>query len=184
MGRVEITIAVGDPQGNRFEELEVLVDTGATFTKVPRELLERLEVSVERSVMSELADGRTVPRDIGLTTIRLEGQELLTPVIFGEQGERPLLGVIALEHALLDVDPTNRRLVPTNLLELRTDNRAEGKRATTVGRVEPYTAPTKTFTIVCDADFRSLAGGKSGHCGSPYRRVAYPHSQVNPHVFQ
>ena len=118
MGRVEITIAVGDPQGNRFEELNVLVDTGATFTKVPRDLLERLEVPVERSVPSELADGRTVSRDIGLTAIRLEGQELLTPVIFGESGERSLLGVIALEHALLDVDPTNRRLVPTNLLEL------------------------------------------------------------------
>ena len=118
MGRVEITISVGDPQGDRFEELEVLVDTGATFTKVPRELLEKLDVPVERTVLSELADGRTVSRDIGLTAIRLEGQELLTPVIFGEQGERPLLGVIALEHALLDVDPTNRRLVPTNLLEL------------------------------------------------------------------
>ena len=118
MGRVEITISVGDSLGNRFEELEVLVDTGSTFTKVPRELLERLEIPVERSALSELADGRTVTRDIGLATIRLEGQQLLTPVIFGERGERPLLGVIALEHALLDVDPTNRRLVPTNLLEL------------------------------------------------------------------
>ena len=118
MGRVEITISVGDPQGNRLEELNVLVDTGATFTKVSRELLERLEVPVERSVLSELADGRTVPRDIGLTSVRLEGQELLTPFIFGETGERPLLGVIALEHALLDVDPTNWRLAPTNLLEL------------------------------------------------------------------
>ena len=51
MGRVEITISVGDPQGNRFEELDVPVDTGATFTKVSRELLERLEVPVERSVL-------------------------------------------------------------------------------------------------------------------------------------
>ena len=118
MGRVEITIAMGDPQGNRFEDLEVMVDTGATFTKAPRELLERLEVPVERTAQSELADGRTVRRDIGLTTIRLEGQEFLTPVIFGETGERSLLGVIALEHALLNVDPTNGRLVPTNLLEL------------------------------------------------------------------
>ncbi|MYC30385.1 MAG: hypothetical protein F4X65_09880 [Chloroflexi bacterium] len=118
MGRVEVTIAVGDPQGNHFEELEVLVDTGATFTKVPRELLEKLEVPVERSALSELANGRTVSRDIGLITIRLEGQELLTPVIFGEQGERPLLGVIALEDALLDVDATHGRLAPTNALLL------------------------------------------------------------------
>ena len=73
---------------------------------------------MERSVLSELADGRTVPRDIGLTAIRLEGQEFPTSVIFGESGELSLLGEIALEHALLDVDPTNRRLVPTNPLEL------------------------------------------------------------------
>ena len=118
MGRVELTIAVGDPQGNRFEELDVIVDTGATFTKVPRELLERLEVPVERSVRAELADGRAVSVDVGLTIIRLEGQQFPTPVIFGEAGERPLLGVIALEHALLDVDPTHGRLVPTNALLL------------------------------------------------------------------
>ena len=118
MGRVEITIAVGDPQGSRFEEVDVIVDTGATFTKVPRELLERLNVPVERSALSELADGRTIPTDVGRTFIRLEGIEFPTPVIFGETGERSLLGVIALEDALLDVDPTNRRLVPTNLLQL------------------------------------------------------------------
>ena len=118
MGRVEITIAVGDPQGSRFEELDVIVDTGATFTKVPRELLERLDVPVERSVRAEPADGRAVPVDVGRTIIRLEGQEFPTPVIFGEPGERPLLGVIALEDALLDVDPTHGRLVPTNALLL------------------------------------------------------------------
>ena len=118
MGRVDITIGVGDPQGSRFEELEVIVDTGATFTKLPRELLERLGVPVERSVRAELADGRNVMVDVGLTMIRLEGQEFPTPVIFAEPGQHPLLGVIALEHALLDVDPTHGRLVPTNALLL------------------------------------------------------------------
>ena len=92
MGRVDITIGVGDPQGNRFEELEVIVDTGATFTKLPRELLERLGVPVERSVRAELADGRNVMVDVGRTMIRLEGQEFPTPVIFAEQGAAPAAG--------------------------------------------------------------------------------------------
>ena len=118
MGRVEITIGIGDPQGNGFEELDVIVDTGSTFTKAPREQLERLRVPVERSAVSELADGRTILIDVGRTTIRLEGKEFPTPVIFGERSERPLLGVIALEDALLAVDPVNGRLTPTNLLQL------------------------------------------------------------------
>ena len=53
MGTVKVTIAVGDPQGRRFEDLEVTVDTGSTCTAVPRELFQRLGVTVERSFPSK-----------------------------------------------------------------------------------------------------------------------------------
>ena len=79
MGTVKVTIAVGDPQGRRFEDLEVTVDTGSTYTAVPREMLQRLGVTVERSLPSETADGRLVPVDVGRTTIRLEGLEFSHP---------------------------------------------------------------------------------------------------------
>ena len=94
MGTVKVTIAVGDPQGRRFEDLEVTVDTGSTYTAVPREMLQRLGVTVERSLPSETADGRILPVDVGETTIRLEGLEFHTPVIFAEAGEPSLLGVV------------------------------------------------------------------------------------------
>ena len=116
MGTVMVTIGVGDPQGQRFEELEVEVDTGSTFTAVPRELLQRLGVPVIRSVQSELADGSTAPVDIGETAIRVEGQQFTTPVIFAEEGEASLLGVVTLEQALLAVDPVGGRLIPTIVL--------------------------------------------------------------------
>ena len=124
MGTVIVTIGVGDPQGQRFEDLEVVFDTGATFSTIPRILLERLGVPVERSAQSELADGSVVPVDVGRTIIRLEGKEFPTPVVFGEPAEPSLLGVIALEDALLTVDPVGRRLTPVNLLRLgrRTDH--------------------------------------------------------------
>ena len=86
MGTVRVTIAVGDPQGRLFEDLEVTVDTGSTFTAVPRELLQRLGVPVLRSARAELADGSTESVDIGDTLIRLEGQQFHTTVIFAEEG--------------------------------------------------------------------------------------------------
>ena len=116
---MEITISVGDPQGNRFEEpgrnrghrSHIYESAQGTAGKTGSDLW---------SVPSGQNWPTGVPCqvDVGRTIIRLEGQEFPTPLIFGEQGERPLLEVIALEDALLDVDPTNRRLVPTNLLEL------------------------------------------------------------------
>ena len=116
MGEIRVTIAVGDRAGQTFEEVEVIVDTGSTFTAVPRAMLQRLGVAVERSVPSETADGRNVPVDVAHTTVRLEGLEFPTPVIFAEEGEPSLLGVVTLEQAALAVDPVRGRLVPTNLL--------------------------------------------------------------------
>ena len=116
MGTVKVTIGVGDSQGQRFENVEVVVDTGSTYTAVPRELLQRLGVPVERSLPSETADGRIVPVDVGRTVIRLERLEFSTPVIFAEKGEPSLLGVVSLEEAALAVDPLAGRLIPANLL--------------------------------------------------------------------
>ena len=87
MGKLVVTIGVGDQQGRQFEDLEVTVDTGSTFTAVPRALLQRLGVPVRRSARSRLADGSSVPVDIGWTVVRLE-------------------------DALLAVDPMGQLLVP------------------------------------------------------------------------
>ena len=42
MGTLKVTIAVGDSQGRQFEELDVTVDTGSTYTAVPRVSLFRI----------------------------------------------------------------------------------------------------------------------------------------------
>ena len=105
MGAVKVTIGVGDPQGRQFEELDVTVDTGSTYTAVPRAMLQRLGIPVERSLPSETADGRIVPVDVGEATIRLQGLQFHTPVIFAEEKEPSLLGVVSLEQAALAVDP-------------------------------------------------------------------------------
>ena len=118
MGTVKVTIGVGDPQGRQFQVLEVVVDTGSTYTAVPKELLQRLGVPVERSLPSETTDGRILPVDVGRTTIRLEGLQFHTPVIFAEEGEPCLLGMVSLQEAALVLDLQAGRLIPANLLRL------------------------------------------------------------------
>ena len=118
MGILKVPIAVGDSQGRQFEELDVTVDTGSTYTAVPKAMLQRLGIPVERSLPSETADGRIVPVDVGEATIRLQGLQFHTPVIFAEENEPSLLGVVSLEQAALAVDPLAGRLIPTNLLRL------------------------------------------------------------------
>ena len=117
MGTFQIKVEIGDQNGQRFQELEALVDTRATFTKVPRSILEALDIPA-RTYTALLADGRRLPRELGWATIRLEGQQFPTPVAFGEEGEPTLLGAMALEHALLAVDPHGQRLIPVDALEM------------------------------------------------------------------
>ena len=100
-------------RGERFEPVEVMVDTGATFTTVPADLLRRLGVNPQRTMQVRLADGSVINDQVCDTVIRLEGQTFFTPISFGREGEPNLLGVVALETALLAVDPVEQRLVPT-----------------------------------------------------------------------
>ena len=114
MGKLTVTIGVGDQQGRRFEDIEVIVDTGSTFTALPRILLQNLGVPVERSARSRLADGSTDMVDIGWTMVRLQDQTFPTRVTFAEENEPTLLGVVTLEEALLAVDPVGQRLLPVD----------------------------------------------------------------------
>ena len=111
MGTFSVTIEVGDLDGRRFETLEALVDTGATYLVVPRKVLDSLEVEVAEGRPFELADGRQVQFDVGNVMLRLEGREHPVLTVFGDEETRALLGPVALETFGLAVDPINQRLV-------------------------------------------------------------------------
>lgn len=113
MGAFRVSIEIGDPQGQRFQALEALVDTGATYTWVPRSILEGLGHQPLRRRPFILADGREVQYGMSWVPIRINGQTEQTLVIFGGEGTQPLLGVVTLEEFGLGVDAVNQRLVPT-----------------------------------------------------------------------
>ncbi len=118
MGAFREHVEIGDFAGDRFEAVEALVDTGATDTWGPRELLERLGVTPEEQRPFVLADGREVTYDVAWVRIRIDGRTQPSLCVFGELGTQPLLGVFTLEAFGLGVDPVNRRLIPVRGLLL------------------------------------------------------------------
>jgi clan AA aspartic protease len=112
VGTFRVTIEVGDPQGQRWQAVEALVDTGATYTVLPRPLLEALGVRPHTRAPFLLADGRQVELEVGRTWVRLDGREEFTLVVFGDEGTEPLLGAVTLEEFRLAPDHVARRLVP------------------------------------------------------------------------
>ncbi len=112
MGTFKVKLEIGDPQGRRWETVEALVDTGASFSMVPRPLLERLGIIPQEKVPFQLADGRSIQCDVAQTQVRIDGRIRTTLVVFGESGTDPLLGAYTLEGFLLAPDPVNRRLLP------------------------------------------------------------------------
>ena len=114
MGTFSVTIEVGDLAGQQFSELEALADTGATTTVIPASVLRGLGIRPTEKQVFEYADGREVELDMAPATMRVEGKETITWVIFGEEGAGALLGAYTLEGVFLGVDPYNQRLIPVH----------------------------------------------------------------------
>jgi len=113
MGTFRVAIEIGDPRGERYEQVEALVDTGATYTTAPASILQRLGVTPHDRVTFIMADGRRIERQVGRTRVRVDGKAEVTLVVFGDEGVEALLGAYTLEGLRLGIDPANERLVPT-----------------------------------------------------------------------
>ena len=119
MGEFSVQVTVGHPSDTaRVVEAELLVDTGATLTWIPRELLERLGVPLLRRRSFLVADGRTVERETAGARIRLDGSEAIVTVVLAEPGDGSMLGATTLESLGFAVDPVRKRLIPQQLLAL------------------------------------------------------------------
>ena len=79
MGTFQVELEIGDPQGQHFETVDALVDSGATYTTLPESLLRRLGVVPLSRANFILADGSRMERGIGQTWMRLRGEEFIVP---------------------------------------------------------------------------------------------------------
>lgn len=96
----------------RAREVTALVDTGATWTTLPQDVVEAMGCARISERRVRLADGREETWPITIVLVTLEGQELPTICLIGPSGGPALLGAVTLEEFALSVDPFARRLVP------------------------------------------------------------------------
>jgi clan AA aspartic protease len=115
MATFRVPMEIGPMDGSRFERVEALVDTGATYTVVPRDVLERLGITPQFRRRFRIADGRVVELEMAFVIVRLEGEMTYTLCAFGEPGTDALIGKVTLVSLGLGVDAENQRLVPIEL---------------------------------------------------------------------
>lgn len=111
LGSFLVTIEVGSPDRSDFRRVDVLVDTGATFSRIPGPLLSELGHRPVGQEAFAIADGSIVEYDLAEVPIRFDSRVRTTTCIWGEPGAQPILGVVTLEQFLLMVDPVTQELV-------------------------------------------------------------------------
>ena len=115
MGTFNCPMQLSSLDGERTLELEALVDTGSFYTIVPAALLAELGVSRTRSVSLRFADGRTGRYDVGQARASVNGEDVITLVVFGDDDAVALLGAYTLEGLSLMPDPVSQALVPVRV---------------------------------------------------------------------
>jgi len=96
-------------------DVEFLVDSGATYSVLPKDVWERLGLKPKRKTTFTLADGTTIKRSISEAYVVLPQGEAHTPVVLGENGDQALLGVVTLEILGLVFNPFDRTLQPMRM---------------------------------------------------------------------
>jgi len=115
MGEARTQLRVYGPDG-RVVGLEGVVDTGATFSKIPCSVANRLGLEAKYETEVELGDGRVIRRKLALADLEIQGVKRPVLVAVGEE-ERPLIGYTTLEVLGFKVNPITRKLEKATPIE-------------------------------------------------------------------
>ena len=119
---VEMTVKnLHAPEHRRM--VRALVDTGATYTTLPKEVVDALGSQPIGTRRVLLANGQEEEWPVAAVSLSLQGQEGPTFCLIGPNGGPALLGAVTLEEFALAVDPVAKKLVPVRayLTASRTD---------------------------------------------------------------
>jgi predicted aspartyl protease len=123
MGITAVQLQVANPANlEHWETVDCLVDSGASYSVVPAEVLERLGIQPYTEQVFRLANGEHMRRRKGIAAHRLGDRTGGMDIIFGEQGDANLVGVLTLEALGFALDPLRRELREMPMLMLRLDH--------------------------------------------------------------
>ena len=119
MGHVYINVKLGHPErpDEMIEVIDALVDTGATFTTVPRVIANEIGLAAYGRSRARTAAG-LLELDESYALFDYEDRHNVTPVLINDDYQRVLIGVLTLEALALAVDPKSGKLINTELLLL------------------------------------------------------------------
>jgi clan AA aspartic protease len=103
-------------KSEKTAEVNFLVDSGAIYSLVPGKILDELGIDPYREMSFSLADGTTLKRKVCSAYFEYEGEGGPAPVVYGEEGDEPLLGATTLESLGLVLNPFTRTLHPMRML--------------------------------------------------------------------
>lgn len=110
-----IQASLANPEDReRRATAELLVDTGATYTLLPEEVVRALGLTTPWQRTATLASGEDVTYAMGHVLIRLNGEEMPTIFLAGPPSCQGLIGAVTLEEFALAADPVHRRLFPVS----------------------------------------------------------------------
>lgn len=117
MGLTVLKVEVGNPANPEVtEKLEFLIDSGAIFSVVHTPILEKLGIKPLAEQEFRLANGSTIVRKRGVALFKYGDRVGGADVIFGEEGDYALLGVLTLESLGFALDPLKRELKPIPMI--------------------------------------------------------------------
>jgi len=114
MGVFRVRMRVYNPgERDRSREIEMVVDSGATYPVIPRTLASELGMEPSATRTFTLADGSTIVREVAEAGFAHDGRTTACLVVLGEESDVPLLGAHALEGLGYEVDPIAKVLRST-----------------------------------------------------------------------
>jgi len=121
MGFISTSIKVSNPHDSLEPiTLNLLVDSGATFTVIPSPELEKMGIKPRVKRRLRTADGRVVEREGATILAQIMDKRDEVPVVFGGKDDSPVVGITTLEILGFEADPITGRLKPSEYLLLYT----------------------------------------------------------------
>jgi predicted aspartyl protease len=110
---VNLTAINPSERQRRTAPIEVMVDTGADLSWLPKKELLDIGIKPEGKKQFEMANKQLIEREIGYAILSAEGYSTNDEVVFAEDGDMSLLGVRTLEGFCVMVDNIGHRFVAT-----------------------------------------------------------------------
>lgn len=122
MGTFSVKLKVWKEDGlEGAQELDLSVDTGASFSWISKARLDRLGVKPAYRMPFRTIDGRVLEREMAVVYIAADGRLVPDLVVMAEEGESEEMGAHSIEGLGMAADPVQKKLVPTVMLALSSE---------------------------------------------------------------